>query len=103
MELTGLLRARVAVVTAMMAIVAVSAGDIFDRIIWWLLIAPITVGAVAALTLRRRWIARVSAAVTAVLASTTAIILITGGAVGDVAPALFAGPQQILLDRLAQP
>lgn len=96
MELTGLFRARMVVVTAMMSIVAVSAGDIFDRIVWWLLIAPIVVGAVAVLTVRRRWLVRVTAAIVAVLASTSAIVVITGGTIGDVAPALLAGPQQIL-------
>lgn len=96
MELIGLLRARIVIVAAMTTIVALGAGDIFDRRIWWLLIAPIAVGTAAVTTVPYRWPIRIAAAMGAVLASTVSVILITGGAIGDVIPAFVAGPQRIL-------
>jgi hypothetical protein len=95
-DLTGLLRARVIVVVAMMATVAVNAGGIFDRRLWSLLIAPIAVGLVAVATMTQRWPIRLTAVLATGLASTAAIVVLSGGTIADVASAFINGPRRIL-------
>ena len=67
----GLLRLRVALVTLMMGVVALAAGDIFDRRAWWLLVPPAMVGLTAALTCVRRWPIRLAWALGTAAAATT--------------------------------
>ena len=56
----GLLRLRVALVTLMMSVVALAAGDIFDRRVWWLLAPPRSSGWLPCSTCPRRWPVRLA-------------------------------------------
>ncbi len=83
-------------VAAMMAVLSVVAGNIFDRHIWWLLIA---VGLPALMSISVRDFANVIRFIVAVLgigASVTIIVFATGGQASDVVDALTAGTQRLL-------
>ncbi len=92
----GLLRLRVALVTLMMGVVALAAGDIFDRRAWWLLVPPAMVGLTAALTCVRRWPIRLAWALGTTAVATTLVVLISGGTGSDLGAAFGAGTQRLL-------
>ncbi len=80
----------------MMSVVALAAGGIFDRRVWWLLAAAALVGGAAYLTCRRTWPARVGAALGTVATATATVVFASGGSVADL-PAAFGGGIQRLL------
>ncbi|MEP4650469.1 MAG: hypothetical protein ABJ314_09820, partial [Ilumatobacter sp.] len=92
----SLVRFRVGVVVAMGAVVALAAGDVFDRFVWWLLIAPGAVGSAALLTIGRRWPVRLSVAMATSAAAVAAIVAVLGGGVADVGASFGTGFQRIL-------
>lgn len=96
MELRGLHSLRIVVIVAMMGIIALAAGDVFDRLVWWFLLAPCLVGALALGTMNQRWAIRFLAAFVGVLASTATIIGVSGGSGADVATSFGAGLQRLL-------
>jgi transglutaminase-like putative cysteine protease len=91
---TTVVRLRIAVVTAMMAVVALAAGDIFSHTSLWLLLAPLIVGAVG--MIEARWPVRIALSAATTVAATVAIVVVSGGNQGDVTTALTAGPQRLL-------
>lgn len=94
--ITGLIRLRVGLVVAMAAIVALAAGAVFDRFVWWLLLTPVAIGAAALSTFRRRWLVRLTAAVAAALTSIIAVVLVLGGGGNDIAASFGPGFQRLL-------
>lgn len=80
----------------MAAIITIAAGEIFDRIVWWLLLAPTAVGLSALATINRRWVIRLLLGVIAALAAIVGVVVILGGTIGDVAAAFGAGFQRVL-------
>jgi len=92
----GLLRLRVALVTLMMSVVALAAGDIFDRRTWWLLAPPALVGTAAFLTCPRRWPIRLASELGVVVAATTIVVVVSDGTGSDLAAAFGAGTQRLL-------
>ena len=80
----------------MVAVIAVAAGDIFDRFVWWLLLAPASVGILAMLTLGRGRLVRLPVAIAGALASVIAVVLILGGDGNDVLASFGAGFQRVL-------
>ncbi len=92
----SLVRFRVGVVVAMGAVVALAAGDVFDRSVWWLLLAPGAVGAAALVTIGRRWPVRLSVAIAASAAAVAAVVAVLGGGVADVGASFGTGFQRIL-------
>ncbi len=93
---SGLVRLRVLIVIGMAAVVAIAAGDIFDRFMWWLLLAPASVGLFALLTIGRRRLVRGAAVFAGLLASVIAVVLIRGGDGNDVLASFGAGFQRVL-------
>jgi hypothetical protein len=93
---SGLHRLRVAIVVAMAAVLALAAGEIFDRFVWWLLLAPAAVGLTALLTIDRRWTLRLLLAVAAVLAAVIGVVVIVGGNGSDILASFGAGFQRLL-------
>lgn len=93
---TNLIRVRLFIVVAMAAVVAIAAGEVFDRFVWWLLLAPGAVGGAALLTIDRRWVARLLATVAAALAAVVGVVVILGGSGTDVVAAFGAGFQRVL-------
>ncbi|MFK7918991.1 MAG: DUF3488 and transglutaminase-like domain-containing protein [Ilumatobacter sp.] len=92
----GLHRLRIVVVVAMAAVIATAAGDVFDRLDWWLLAAPGLVGAAALLTMRRRWTLRVAAGLIALVAAVIVVVLTGGGDSSDIAASFGSGFQRLL-------
>jgi transglutaminase-like putative cysteine protease len=92
----GLLRLRVALVTLMMCVVALAAGDIFDRRAWWLLLPPVLVGGTAFLTCPRRWTIRLASGLGTVVAATTIVVVVSDGTGSDLGAAFGAGTQRLL-------
>ena len=92
----GILHLRVAVVVAMSTIVALAAGEVFDRFIWWLLLAPAAVGVSALLTIERRATTRFLASAAAAVASVIAIVVALDGGSSDLAASFGAGFQRLL-------
>jgi len=87
---------RVALVTLMMCVVALAAGDIFDRRTWWLLAPPAMVGLTAVLTCARRWPIRLAWGLGTVAAATAIVVVVSGGTESDLGAAFGAGAQRLL-------
>jgi transglutaminase-like putative cysteine protease len=92
--MTGMLRFRVGIVTLMMMVVALAAGDIFSRVTPSFLIAPAAVGALS--MTNWRWPIRALLTAVTIVATTATIVVIGGGSLGDVMTAFAGGPQQLL-------
>lgn len=92
----GLHRLRIVVVVLMAAVVALAAGDVFDRFVWWLLLSPALVGLVAVLAIGRRWLVRLFVGVAALVAAVVVIVLVSNGEASDVAAAFGSGFQRLL-------
>jgi transglutaminase-like putative cysteine protease len=99
----GLVRLRVIIVTLMMLVVALAAGDVFDLRLWWLLVPPAVVGLAAFATLTRRWPVRVASAVAAVAGATAVAVVASGGTGADFAAAFGAGSQRLLSTEWPSP
>ncbi|MFW2335246.1 hypothetical protein, partial [Ilumatobacter sp.] len=91
----SLLRARIGLVTAMMLVVAIAAGDIFDRRVWWFLVPPALAGTGALITMSRRWPARFGGAVLAV-AGGTVVVVTADGTSSDLGAAFGAGTPRLI-------
>ncbi|MFK8026012.1 MAG: transglutaminaseTgpA domain-containing protein [Ilumatobacter sp.] len=96
MELTSLLRVRVILAATMFASLALTAGDVFDRRIWWLLVPPIAVGVAAAVTVTRRWPWRLLALAATMVAPTALVVVAVGGDAADIVSSFTSGPRRIL-------
>ncbi len=92
----GLLRLRIVLVTLMMGVVSLSAGNVFDRRSWWLIVPAVLVGAAATVTCTKRWAIRIGSAVGAVAVATTITVVASGGSGADLAAAFGAGTQRLL-------
>lgn len=99
--LNGLLRLRVIVVTTMMVVVALAAGDIFGRTNVWLLIAPAAVGATALID--RRWPTRFVICTAVAIAAIVTIVVGTRGTSADISTAVTSGPQRLLTSDWPSP
>ncbi len=93
---SGLIRLRVIIIVAMAAIVSVAAGEVFDRFVWWLLLAPGAVGLAALATSKRRRVVRLPASVIAAVGAVVGVVVILGGDGSDVAASFGAGFQRVL-------
>ncbi len=91
-----LVQVRVVLVIAMAGVIAMKAGDIFDRTIWWLLLAPGLVGAAALATFARSWMVRLAALLAGVVVGVVTIVVLVGGNLGDAGASLGPGIQRIL-------
>ena len=94
--LTGLYRLRILLVAAMTGVVALCAGGVFDRFVWWLLVVPGVVGVAAASVVGRRWAVRLLVAIVAIVGATAVVVAATGGSWGDVTAAFGAGARRLL-------
>lgn len=94
--ISGILQLRVLIIIAMSALVAIAAGEIFDRFVWWLLLAPGAVGLAALLTIERRSMVRFLASAAASLAAVVAVVIALGGGSSDVLASFGAGFQRVL-------
>ena len=103
MTAIGLHRVRVAIVVAMMAIVSLAAGSIFDRWVWWLALAPVFVGATGNATIDRRWPFRLAGGLAATIAATFGIVIATGGSVADVVIPFGSGTRRLLSTEWPSP
>jgi hypothetical protein len=93
---SSLFRLRMVLVAAMMAVLAVVAGNIFDRYVWWLLIA-VALPALVSISVRNfASVVRYLVAVLGIGASVTIIVFATGGQASDVIDALTAGTKRLL-------
>ena len=93
---SGLLRLRVVLVTAMMAVLAVVAGNIFDRQVWWLLMAVALPALVSIVMSNFASVVRFISALLSIGTSVTIIVFAVGGQASDVVDALTAGTQRLL-------
>ena len=93
---SGLLRLRVVLVTAMMAVLAVVAGNIFDRQVWWLLMAVAIPALVSIVVSNFASVVRFISALLSIGTSVTIIVFAVGGQASDVVDALTAGTQRLL-------
>ena len=93
---SGLLRLRVVLVTAMMAVLAVVAGNIFDRQVWWLLMAVALPALVSIVVSNFASVVRFISALLSIGTSVTIIVFAVGGQASDVVDALTAGTQRLL-------
>jgi hypothetical protein len=93
---SGLLRLRVVLVTAMMAVLAVVAGNIFDRQVWWLLMAVALPALVSIVVSNFASVVRFISALLSIGTSVTIIVFAVDGQASDVVGALTAGTQRLL-------
>jgi hypothetical protein len=93
---SGFFRLRVVLVAAMMAVLAVVAGNIFDQQIWWLLIAVALPALVTIVVSNFVGVVRFTSALLSIGASVTIIVFAVGGQASDVVDALTAGTQRLL-------
>jgi len=93
---SGLFRLRIALITAMMAVLAVVAGNIFDRHIWWFLIAVALPALVSIVVRNFASIVRFIFALLSIGTSVAIIVFASGGQSSDVVDALTAGIQRLL-------
>lgn len=91
-----LLLVRSLIITTMMAVVAIAAGDIFDQRVWWLLIVPGVVGAVTTVLRARPTALRLAGTAAAVAAATIGVVMAVGGDGAAVADAVFSGLPRLL-------
>jgi len=80
----------------MSAIVAIAAGAVFDRFVWWLLLVPGVIGAAALLTMQRRWLVRLLVSSASGVAAIAAIVTVIGGDPNDFFASFGAGFQRVL-------
>lgn len=92
----GVIRLRVIVLGVMGVVLAIAAGDIFDRVRWELLIAPAVVALVALGVLGRHAVVRVIGLAIALVGGVTAAAFISSGDAGDARVAFTSGPQRLL-------
>ncbi|MGI9645923.1 MAG: DUF3488 and transglutaminase-like domain-containing protein [Ilumatobacteraceae bacterium] len=91
-----LTRLRLALIAAIAAVLAIAAGDIFDRTLWRLLLAPALPAATAVLLATRPAILRIVGAAVAVFAGVAVVVALSGGTIEDVADAFTVGVQRML-------
>ncbi len=89
-------RTRAALITAMLVVVAIAAGDVFDRTIWWLAAAPLMVGVVSIASIGLRWPIQALGATLGALGATALVVLANDGELGDIATSITAGSQRLL-------
>lgn len=92
----GVLPVRAVIVIVMMSIVATAAGDIFDRRVWWLLTAPVVVGAVTAVLHGRKTLVRLVGTATSIIVATAIVVIVGGGNGATIVDSLIAGPPRLL-------
>ena len=101
--MSNLLRLRMVVAATIMALIAVVAGGIFDRIEWSLLLA-VAVPTVAAIVVNgRRRLIRFPVAVVGVVLGLVAVVVAQGGSSGDVGDAVVSGTQGLLTTEWPSP
>ncbi len=91
-----LIRLRLGIIALVAAILALAAGDIFDRTLWRLLPAAVLPAAAALLLATRPTILRAAGAAVTVLGAVAAAVAFSGGTIGDVADAFTQGVQRML-------
>ncbi len=94
---------RVALILSIGLVLAVIAGDVFDRFLWGLLLAP-PLPAVAALATRaRRWSIRVAAITAAIATGVVAAVWSADGSLDAIGPGLTGGPRRLLTTEWPSP
>ena len=91
-----ILRARIVLLTLMATIVAVAAGDVFDRIVAELVVVPVALGVTALVVTRRSWPLRLTVMGVVAVASVAVTTLVAGGTVSDSLAAVSGGPRRLL-------
>lgn len=98
-----LLRARLVVVTAMMVVVSLAAGAVFDRRIWSLALVPLVVAGCAWVAFDWRWLGRLALGIGAVVGAAAIVVALRGGAASDLFVAFGSGPRRILSTEWPSP
>ena len=98
-----LTRLRVGLIAAIALVLALAAGDIFDRRLLALVPAALLPPAVALLLGGRRAIVRVLGAVLAVAGGLAIAVGLSGGSFGDIVEAVTSGPQRMLSTEWPSP
>ena len=99
----SLTRIRLAVLAAVFVVLGASAGGIFDRFVWVLVIAPVVPIGLVALTVARRGVWRIGAAIIGILAATALAVFVVGGDAGDVVTAFSSGVRRLLSTEWPSP
>ncbi len=84
-------------------VLAVVAGDVFDRFLWQLMLAPLLPTAAALLHGERRWWSVAAISATAVSIGVISTVLAAGGSVGDVGRGAIRGPRLLLTTEWPSP
>lgn len=96
-------RVRIVLVTAMCVVLAIVAGDIFDRLIPPLLATPVVCGGTALLVAPTPWKLRLAASLAGVVVAVVAAVLLFGGSLADATVGLVAGPRRLLTTEWPTP
>lgn len=96
-------RLRIVLVTAMCVVLAIVAGDIFDRLMPALIVPPLLCGLTALVVVRLSWKFRLAASVAAVVLGVGAAVLLVGGSVADATVGIVAGPRRLLTTEWPTP
>ena len=99
----GLTRLRLGVLAATFVVLGASAGGIFDRFIWVLLLAPLVPVGLVALTVSRPGVVRIVVAVVGVVLATALAVFAVGGDLGDVVTAFTSGVRRLLSTEWPSP
>ncbi|MFN3256150.1 MAG: transglutaminase domain-containing protein [Ilumatobacter sp.] len=92
----GIPRVRIALISAMGAIIALAAGGIFDERRWELLVVPVVIGAAGILSSGRGGLVRLATSFAAVVVAVVAATLLAGGGLGDAATAFTSGARRMV-------
>ena len=98
-----LVRARIAVLTAIVALLAVAAGEIFGAVQWSLVVPAVVPGLVAIATMRVGWPWRAAALVAAAVGGVAFVVWDADGSPGDVLTGFGAGVQRLLSTEWPSP
>jgi transglutaminase-like putative cysteine protease len=100
----GLIRLRIAVLAAIMAVLALATGRIFDAVQGVLVLGAVAPIAAMFLVLSRRWYVQVPVAIASVVVAVAVAVWIDGGRVpADVVDAIVEGPRRLLSTEWPSP
>ena len=96
-------RLRLGVLAAVFVVLGTAAGGIFDRFVWVLAVVPVLPIGLVALTVARRGVVRIGAAIVGILAATAVAVVVAGGDAGDIVTAFTSGVRRLLSTEWPSP
>jgi len=94
---------RIGGVAALSTILALWAGDVFDQLVWSLLVAAVIPSVTALVVSHQRWFVRVATGVVSIALTATIVVLIEGGGLDDIGTPFGPGLRRLLSTEWPSP